>query len=151
MLGEVPVPTMLTTATPPTPSDPSQQHFKRNQQYAVPAKSYVTQLDPKLEQQFQSWVKEKQVPWQDSPTADYDMRGFFQALQSKDPLATTAVNPNDNKIHYPDKWKTPYHKSFSRESKYATPKAPKWNDKDQLVMDDGTVIYDERAEAQKQK
>lgn len=76
---------------------------------------------------------------------DYDMRGFWKALQAGDPLAQAAIDPNDQRMHYPDYWKTPYHETFSAESQWADPKkAPSWNDKDQLVMPDGTVIFDDR-------
>ena len=74
------------------------------------------------------------------------MRGFYKAMLAGNSMATSAVNPNDQKLHYPDYWKTPYHKSFSNESQWADPaKAPRWNEKDQLVMPDGTVVFDERA------
>lgn len=87
---------------------------------------YTTTLAPAEEQQFKSWVNTNKVPWQDSPTADYDMRGFWKGLQSGDPTARTAINSVDNQIHYPDKWKTPYHQTFSNESQYATPNAGHW-------------------------
>ena len=51
-------------------------------------------------------------------------------------------------MHFPDFWKTPYHESFSAESQWADPaKAPKWNAQDQLVLPDGTVVFDEKKEA----
>lgn len=93
----------------------------------VPAKSithkpdYQTSLSPEDEQKFQSWTKESKAPWQDSPTSDYDMRGYWKAQQSGDPNAHQAANQ-----HYPDTWKTPNHKTFSDESIYATPGAPHW-------------------------
>jgi hypothetical protein len=101
------------------------------------AKSYRTNLSPPEERGFQSWVKENRVPYQDSPTADYDMRGFYKAKQSGDPIAAQAPNG-----HYPDKWKTPYHKTFSNESMYATPDAPHWEGS-RLVGKDGRVVADE--------
>ena len=98
---------------------------------------YVTKLAPQEEQQFQSWVKQNNVPWQDSPTADYDMRGFWKAAQAGDPNAQQAANS-----HFPDTYKTPYHKTFSNESKYATSSAPHW-DGDRLIDSSGKVIADE--------
>jgi hypothetical protein len=93
--------------------------------YAKPG-PYTTALAPDDEQRFQQWVKSNKVPWQDSPKADYDMRGYWKAQQGGDADAHTEVNPVDHKPHYPDTWKTPYHKSFSNESMYATPDAPHW-------------------------
>lgn len=126
---------------PDAPSDA----YARNKAYAKPAASYQTKLDPAQESQFQSWVKQNNVPFQDSPTADYDMRGFYKGLQAHDPHAQTGINQNDGKLHFGDYYKTPYHKSFSRESQWATDGAPSWNDKDQLISPAGQVVFDERA------
>jgi len=95
---------------------------------------------------FRSWVGTNKIPFDPTEAnADYDMRGFWKALQVGDPMALTAVNPNDQQIHFPDYWKTPYHQSFSAESQWADPeKAPRWNEKDQLILPDGTVVFDER-------
>jgi hypothetical protein len=111
------------------------------------AESFTTPLDPSQEQQFQGWVKQNNVPFNPQQSLqDYDMRGFYQALMAKDPRAMTAINPNDSQMHYPDYWKTPYHKSFSAESQWANPQtAPAWNDKDQLVTPSGAIVFDERA------
>jgi hypothetical protein len=114
--------------------------------YAKPG-SYVTQLSSEDEAQFQQWVKNNQDivgvrEWNDTPTSDYDLRGYWKSQKGKRP---TSVNPNDNQIHFPDTFKTPYHESFSNESQYATADAPKWNDKDQLIDKNGKVVYDERA------
>jgi hypothetical protein len=94
--------------------------------YAIPG-PYSTTLPPQQEAAFQGWVSKNKIPWQDSPTADYDMRGFWQAQQAGDPNAVRAANQ-----HFPDTYKTPYHESFSNESKYATPSAPHWEG-DKLV------------------
>lgn len=123
--------------------------YVRNQQWVAPGEhDYKTDLGDK-EPEFQAWVKANKVPFdlaQEIP--DYDMRGFYKALQEGDPKAQEAVNPNDGQMHFPDYWKTPYHKSFSNESQWADPaKAPKWNDQDQLVAPDGTIVVDEKAEA----
>src|ERR1700678_904319 len=82
---------------------------------------YTTTLSPLEEQQFKVWVAQNKIPWQDSPTSDYDMRGYWKAQQAGDKDARTEINPVDKKPHYPDTYKTPYHKTFSRESKYALP------------------------------
>lgn len=116
--------------------------------YALPpsvmANGYQTKLGLLQEMGFQNWVKENNVPFDPSPTADYDMRGFYQALQAGDPRAQTGQNANDGKLHYADYFKTPYHESFSGGSKFAAPGAPSWNRSDQLVMPDGRVVLDER-------
>lgn len=110
-------------------------------QYALPG-PYITKLNPNDEAAFQQWVKDNKVPFDPSPKADYDMRGFWQALQNKDPRAATAVSEYDQKLHFPDVWKTPYHETFSDESIYATKDAPKWVG-DKLIDYYGRVIADE--------
>jgi hypothetical protein len=121
----------------------------RNKAYAKPppAGGYLTTLSPKEEDAFQAWVKQNAIPFDASPTADYDMRGFWKGLMTGDPRAHTDVNPNDKRLHFSDYWKTPYHKSFSAESQWATDQAPRWNDKDQLVLPNGQVVVDEREPA----
>lgn len=134
--------------------NPKMEAFLRNVQWALAQPKdhgYATQLEPHEEQAFRAWVQENNVPFDSSPQADYDMRGFWKALMAKDPRAATAVNPNDKAMHYPDYWKTPYHESFSNESQWATDKAPSWNDKDQLVSPAGAVVFDEKAKARGKK
>lgn len=129
------------------PTQSQNDIYQRNAPYVAPgASNFTTRLDPLQEMMFQKWVGQNNVPF--DPNAggaqDYDMRGFYQGLMNGNPKAMTAVNPNDNALHYPDYWKTPYHQSFSGESKWAGPVAPMWNDKDQLVSPGGEVLYDER-------
>ena len=123
-------------ATPGDSASSRSPHGGKSQ-YAKPG-PYVTTLNPQQEQQFQSWVKSTRAPWQDVPFADYDMRGFWLAAQRGDPLAKRA----ESNHHYPDKWKTPYHKSFSNESQYATPDAPHWEG-NVLKDKNGNVVVDE--------
>lgn len=125
--------------------NPADAIYQRNQAWAKPAQSYLTTLPAHQEQQFQNWVSQNKVPFDPSPTADYDMRGYWQGLQSKDPHAISGVNSNDNALHFSDWWKTPYHESFSNESQWALPNAPRWNDRDQLIGPDGSVVFDERS------
>jgi hypothetical protein len=124
-----------------------QKVFDQNKDYIAPGDhNYRTNLDDSQEFMFRMWLQRNNVPFDpDAPVADYDMRGFWKAMKAGDAKAKTAVNPNDKKIHYPDYWKTPYHRTFSNESQWAGKKAPKWNDKDQLVAPDGTIIFDEKA------
>ncbi len=77
--------------------------------------NYVTQLGPQEEAMFQQWVMANKIPWMDEEKADYDMRGFWKAQQMGDPNAVR----NAANAHFPDTWKTPYHKTFSAESIYA--------------------------------
>jgi len=112
------------------------QHMVR----ASPA-TYQTGLTPTEEALYQAWVAKNR--W---PTAgnDYDMRGFYRGLLGGYPRATSAIDPNDSRMHYPDYWKTPEHEMFSNESQWATPLAPAWNDQDQLVSRGGRVVFDDR-------
>lgn len=106
-------------------------------QYAVPDwQAKLTKLSPSEERDFQAWAQRTGAPITD----DYDMRGFWKSGGS------TSVNRNDGLPHYTDEFKTPLHKSFSGESRYAdkAKHPPKWNDRDQLVAKDGTVLFDER-------
>src|SRR5215472_15353865 len=123
-------------AATPIPA-PVASHAPALQKYAKPG-PYTTKLAPDQESAFQQWVKQNQVPWQDSPAADYDMRGYYKAMVAGDPDAHRAAN-----LHFPDTWKTPYHKTFSNESIYATSGAPHW-DGDVLKDASGQVIADER-------
>lgn len=101
--------------------------YNRNKGWAVDHPTYMTTLSPEEETQFRNWVKQNNVPFQpDEARQDYDMRGFYKGLQTKDERAVGRINSSDNSYHYPDTWKTPYHHSFSNESIYATKNAPSW-------------------------
>lgn len=71
------------------------------------------------------------------------MRGYWRALMAGDPVAVRGYDPNDQKWHFPDVWKTPFHESFSAESKYAAPNAPKWQG-NTLVTPAGVVVYEDK-------
>jgi len=103
---------------------------------------YQTRLTPQEETQFQGWVKKNKVPFDPSPQADYDMRGFWKGLTTGDPRAKTGISPYDGRMHFTDTWKTPYHKTFSNESIYAPPDAPHWEG-DRLIDKNGNVVADE--------
>lgn len=122
--------------------------YGRNQKYVKPGVgilNYTTNLQPRDEAAFVDWVKKNNVPYEtDNPNPqDYDMRGFYQALMRGDPIAKRALDPNDNRMHFPDYWKTPYHESFSNESKFAAKNAPHWEG-DRLIGPDGSVIFDDK-------
>lgn len=125
----------------------TKNYYDRNKIYVRPGNHvYNTPLAPEQERLFQTWVQTNNVPFDPKAVVtDYDMRGFYKALQENNPLAKSAVDPNDKALHYPDYWKTPYHETFSNESQWATPYAPKWNDQDQLITQDGEVLFDDRA------
>jgi hypothetical protein len=106
------------------------------------SRKFTTQLTPQEEQQFRQWVDANRVPFDPSPVADYDMRGFWKALSAGDERARTAINQSDGRLHFPDTWKTPFHKTFSNESIYAPPDAPAWNG-NRLIDKSGRVIADE--------
>jgi hypothetical protein len=120
----------------------------QNAPYVRPgATGFNTQLDPLNEMAFRQWAAQNKVPFNpDAPATDYDMRGFYQGLQQQNPRATSSINPNDQQLHYPDYWKTPLHSTFSQDSQWATPVAPRWNEGDQLVAPGGRILFDEKAE-----
>jgi hypothetical protein len=120
--------------------------LKRNQPYVRPGEhNYATDLNV-AEPGFRDWAAKNKVPFDPNvqgPT-DYDMRGFYHGLMTGNPQALSSVNPNDRRMHYSDYWKTPYHQSFSGESQWATPVAPKWNEQDQLISPGGKIVVDEK-------
>lgn len=122
------------------------QLYSRNLQWVAPgAHTFNTALSPQDEGAFRQWLTQNKVPFDPNETTpDYDMRGFWEALQRKDPKASSAIDPNDGKMHYPDYWKTPYDATFSNQSQWATKDAPHWTDDDKLVAPDGKVVWDDK-------
>lgn len=146
------------TAQPaPDPSQPyygseggvytPQMILSRNQAWTNPdaGTNYQTTLPPAQEAKFRQWLTMNKVPFDPNQTTpDYDMRGFWQALQQGNPMAKGAIDPNDGQLHYPDYWKTPYDLTFSKESKFANQKtAPDWNDNNELVLPSGQVVWND--------
>lgn len=117
----------------------------------LPAPSYDTRLDPITEMAFRSWVQNNSVPFNvnaNGPT-DYDMRGYYQGLMNGNPMARpTEINPNDNRPHYTDYYKTPLHQTFSSGSQWAGPSAPQWVNDHQLASPSGRIVFDERNQRQ---
>lgn len=126
--------------------NPSQQPEPASEWSKPNWRDDLTVLPPDQEVRFQQWVEDNKVPFDPSPNADYDMRGYWKDIASRG-QNSTEVNAFDNEVHYPDTYKTPFHKSFSRESKFATSAAPEWvgNDSDgwKLMDKSGKVIVDE--------
>lgn len=121
--------------------------YTRNQPYVREgASGFNTQLPQIDEFAFRDWLQRNKVPFNPDAAgaSDYDMRGFYRGLTQGHPRAATAVNPNDQQLHYPDYWKTPYHRTFSSESQWARPVAPQWNSQDQLIAPSGRILFDER-------
>ena len=146
--GQSPLLTKIASQTdrPPSIEDmfTPDQNYERNKAWAK-AGPYATALTPEQETQFRSWVTANKVPFNpDEKTPDYDMRGFWMGLQNNDPIAKSAIDPNDSRMHYPDNWKTPYDATFSAQSQWATPAAPNWKG-DQLVLPSGAALYDDKS------
>ena len=100
---------------------------------------WMTKLDPLEEIAFKLWVLQNKIPVDPSnPIADYDMRGFWKAMKSGDPIAMRSAQNG----HFPDVWKTPFHKTFSNESMYKTPNAPHWQG-NKLMSPEGKMVFDE--------
>jgi len=105
---------------------------------------YNTPLGP-AEFAFRQWLQQNKVPFDpNARTSDYDMRGFYAGLTHGNPRATQGVDPNDQRMHFSDYWKTPLHRTFSNESKWAGLNAPRWVG-DQLVDPSGRIRFDDSA------
>ena len=120
--------------------DPVDSYYARNQAYAVSQPSYQTNLGKDNEESFRHWVSVNKQRLQDynpdNPKGDYDMRGWW--------LANNGTPAPQG--HFPDTYKTPYHQSFSNESKYAKQDAPRWKDNGKtwdLVDKTGKVVFSE--------
>ncbi len=147
---QAPPPTDKSDQLPPDAiSADDYSQFDRNKGYAKPG-PYQTDLNPGEEQKFRNWLKANPGLPPFDPTdqsSDYDMRGFYKALKKGDPRAKGGIDPYDKKLHLPDVWKTPYHRTFSRESVYATDDAPHWEGDRYLVNKDGKVVWDDQGKS----
>lgn len=117
------------------------RNYARNKAWAKKG-NYFTKLSPEQELAFRSWVAKNKVPFNpNAPVTDYDMRGYWMSLlHGGNP--GTAINPYDHKLHFPDTYKTPYDKTFSNQSIYALPDAPRWKGNRYLIAPDGSVLFD---------
>ena len=114
----------------------------RNAAYAKPYwEKQLTKLTPEQEKQFMAWVQANKVPFDPKDKyPDYDMRGYYLSLM-KGGADKPSVNAVDQRLHYPDTYKTPYHESFSKESQWATDKAPMWKG-EKLVDSTGNIVFE---------
>lgn len=107
----------------------------------APTGPFITNLSPQEEAQFRQWVKTLPIPFDDSRESDYDMRGFWKNLRN-DP---TAVGSEADGLHFDDRYKTPYHLTFSGFSNYAPKGAasPYWKD-GRYYDSGGELMFDSR-------
>jgi hypothetical protein len=131
----------------PNPEDqPRDVSLKFNAPWTAPDwQSKVTKLSPADEAEFQKWAaaNPKAVEGElDPATADYDVRGHWLAAKKGEPEAVLVPNKWDGKLHGNDKFKLPSNGTFSNESMYATPDAPRWQG-NKLVTKDGKIVTDE--------
>jgi hypothetical protein len=100
-------------------------YYGWNAQYAT-AGPYFTPLSKDQENQYQSWLGgvSKMVGHElDPDDLTYDMRGYWKDIVNTGQWDSSAFTTG---AHFPDIYKTPYHPTFSRESRYALPTAPAW-------------------------
>lgn len=103
---------------------------------------FRTKLTPDDEKQFQTWATSRGIKDLDHPDSHYDYRGFWRGIQDGDVDATQSATNG----HFPDKWKTPGHPTFSDESVYATEGDNHWENTPngaRLVDQNGNVVADE--------
>lgn len=149
-LQEPDAPTQNALAAYPRPTDDElwmagmREQNALHSKYAKPG-PYATALSPQDEVAFRQWVSANRVPFNpNDQVSDYDMRGYWRDVAASGG-SQTRVNPNDHQMHFPDTYKTPHHRSFSAESRYATDGAPSWVNDHQLALPDGKIVFDERA------
>ena len=121
--------------------------LKRNRAYSQPDwQKQLTQLPVDKEKAFLDWVKANKVPFNAADKyPDYDMRGYYLSTLTNPQAAKAGINPATQSLHYPDTYKTPYHESFSAESKWATKGAPTWKE-NKLVTPSGEVVFEDKPE-----
>jgi hypothetical protein len=95
---------------------------------------------------FRQWASDNKVPFDpQARSSDYDMRGYWQGLMRGNPMARpTQIDPNDNRPHYTDYYKTPAHETFSSASQWAGPQTPSWVNDTQLAAPNGRVVFTDR-------
>ncbi len=122
-----------------------------------PKLPYQTALSPSQEAEFQRYARLRPgYKFDPMPQGDYDERGQWLAQKKGlDPGGnwTQGQALTEDKAdgpHGSDVWKTPYHRGFSNESKYAmTGREPSWNSRGQLQTPTGATVLDESGNEQK--
>ena len=111
----------------------------RNQRWAKPG-PYNTSLQLEEEKSYQNWTGDfsKKVRKMNPDDPTYDMRGYWK----ENAKAAQGMLQGPKDAHFPDTYKTPSHKSFSNESKYAKPNAPSWKG-NKLLDSKGNIVFDE--------
>lgn len=107
---------------------------------------YQTNLNPGQDFMFDNWAAKNNVPVDLSPHSDYDIKGFFKALMAGK-VANSSISPTDGRPHFPDTYKTPYHRTLSNESIYAGANAPHWEG-NKLLSPNGDAIHVDLPEGQ---
>jgi hypothetical protein len=87
---------------------------------------FQTNLSEPEQAGFADWAAKNKVPVDLSKGSDYDMPGFYKAMQKGS--ASSGVSPIDNQVHFTDQFKTPTHETFSNESQYSSGNDPHWED-----------------------
>jgi hypothetical protein len=115
--------------------------YQYNRRFAKSGE-YQTPLSAENEKRFNNWLsvhsKHPAISEYDpqSKQMDYDLRGWW--------LNNNGIAPPQG--HFPDTYKTPYHETFSNESIYALPTAPRWIQQGQnwfLLGNDGSILKQE--------
>lgn len=115
---------------------------------------YSTKLSPQQEAEFQRYAKLRPgYKFDPLPQGDYDERGQWLAQKKGlNPDGTwnqdgaSLTEEKSDGPHGSDVWKTPYHRTFSNESKYAmTGREPHWQGS-KLTTPTGAVLADESSE-----
>lgn len=87
---------------------------------------YKTKLTESEEKEFLNWYRTVAIINKldinpDHPDHHYDYRGFWKNSSDQDKLVMSLMGGNK---HFPDKWKTPLHPTFSNESIYSNDFTP---------------------------
>ena len=101
------------------------QNYAYNAKYATEG-PYQTPLSASEEYGYREWVGHLNSFFNrglDPDDPSYDMRGFYKDQVRSGQWSTKGFTGT---THFPDTYKTPYHPTFSRESRYALPTAPYW-------------------------
>jgi hypothetical protein len=114
------------------PERSNTDNYSYNVQWAKDG-PYQTPLTTGEEYQYREWVRHvsSMVGHRLEPDdISYDMRGYWKEVVQTGEWQSEHFTKG---AHFPDTYKTPYHPTFSRESRYALPTAPFWDTKERLI------------------